>query len=83
MWTFCQIFFYACLIDIKLLKLKTVTTVSLLEELLNLNECQEITVVSQYTRDLKKIERSGITNIQKAEEFYPSETTDLSIKNVI
>jgi hypothetical protein len=67
----------------KTFKTENLTTVSLLEELVKHNEGQDITVVSQFAGDLKKAEQLGITNIQKAEDFFLSETIDLSIKKVI
>lgn len=56
------------------------TTVSILEELVTTNPDEEFTVVSQYSGDLNKAKELGISDIQKAEEFYSSERSSLSIK---
>ncbi|KTD22294.1 Uncharacterised protein [Legionella lansingensis] len=73
---------YLCLsYRFKTFKSENVTTVSLVEELVKENQDEEFTVVSQYAGDLKKAEQLGIIHIQKAEEFYFSEATDLLVRN--
>ena len=59
----------------KSFKAENVTTGSILEELVQQNAKESITVVSQYEGDLRKAQQLGIADIQTDESFYGSEMT--------
>ena len=72
---------YLCLsYRYKAFKTETVSTVSLLEQLFETSR-SPITLVSQYKGDLDKAQALGIATIYKADDFFDSKASVLSIKN--
>jgi hypothetical protein len=66
----------------KSFKAENVTTGSILEELVQQNNSENITVVSQFDGDLQKAKQLGIADVQTAEKFYgPEITLSLTEKN--